>query len=68
MEERKDIKLKGYIGKWYAIDETLYNGEHYYLMEHCTYGDETFALVIDSNNEVICETYDDIITALEESL
>lgn len=68
MEERKDIKLEGYKGKWYAIDEVIYNGEHYYLMEHSTYGDETCALIINEKNEVICETYDDIITALEELL
>ena len=63
MEEKQNIKIEGYNGKWSAI--ASYNGE-YYLMEHNYYGDETNYLVIDKNDKVICETYDDIETALED--
>lgn len=63
MKERQNIKIEGYIGKWSAIDNY---GNRYYLMEHNYYGDETCLLVIDRNNKVICETYDDIKTALKD--
>lgn len=63
MIEKQNIKIDNYIGKWSAIDS--YKNE-YYLMEHNYYGDETCLLVIDKDNKVICETYDDIITALED--
>lgn len=63
MKEKQNIKIEGYIGKWSAIDS--YKNK-YFIMEHNYYGDETCYLVIDKNNKVICETYDDIITALED--
>lgn len=60
MKEKQDLKIEGYRGKWSAIDKF----KNYYLMEHNYYGDETCLLVIDENNKVITETYDDIKTAL----
>ncbi len=63
MKEKQNVKIDGYVGKWSAIDN--YKNE-YFIMEHNYYGDETCYLVIDKNNKVICETYDDIITALED--
>ena len=62
MKKKQNLKIENYTGKWSAIDKY---GE-YYLMEHNYYGDETCYLVIDKNNKVICETYDDITTALED--
>lgn len=57
-------KVKGYNGWWSEIDEY----QDYMLLEHCTYGDETCSLVVRKDNpqEVICETFEDIISALEE--
>jgi len=34
------IIINNHRGKWYAIDETIYNSEKVYLLEHETYGDE----------------------------
>lgn len=62
MENKQNLKIEGYKGKWSAID--TYN--NYYLLEHNYYGDETCYLVINEDNEVVCETYDDIETALED--
>lgn len=60
---------KDYIGKWEIIGE-----DHgYYMLEHCTYGDETCYLVISKKARVfegnelrarVFETYDDIETCL----
>lgn len=60
----KEIRVNGYYGKWTAIDSY----KNWLLLENCTYGDETCCLVVEKDNmqEVICETYDDIITALED--
>ena len=62
MENKQNLKIEGYIGKWSAIDTY----KNYYLLENNCYGDETCYLVINEDNKVICETYDDIVTALED--
>lgn len=63
---KENIKIEGYSNKWSAIDQMVVNFNQYYLMENNTYGDETCYLVIDSNNKVICETFDDLYTALKD--
>lgn len=62
MKEKQNITINGYSGKWSAFDSY----RNYFIMEHNYYGDETCYLVIDENDNVICETYDDIITALKD--
>lgn len=44
--KRDGIKMNGWIGKWYIIDEREYRGEMYYMLEHETYGDETEHLIV----------------------
>ena len=66
MEKYQNLKIDNYMNKWSAIDFIVVNNKTYYLMENNTWGDETCYLVIDENKNVICETYDDIITALED--
>lgn len=58
----ENVKINGYTNTWSEID----NYEIYHLMENDIYGDETCLLVVDEQLNVICETYDDIITALED--
>lgn len=71
------IKIEGRIGTWYEIDHLDYNGKTYVLFESEQFGDEAGAIVIDyteertNNGEIpkskeICETFDDIETALED--
>lgn len=60
------IKVEGYHGYWHVIDSTIYNGRKYYLLEHEYYGDETCALIVDARGNFVAETYDDIITGLED--
>ena len=43
--KRDRIKMDGWIGKWYIIDEKMIDGEMLYLLEHETYGDETEHLI-----------------------
>lgn len=60
------IKIEGYRGKWYVIDDTIYNAQQWFLLEHETYGDETASLIVDCFGNVAGETWDDIRTGLED--
>jgi len=62
----ENIKVDGYRGTWYVIDSAIYNGRKYFLLEHEYYGDETCGLIVDSRGNFVAETYDDIITGLED--
>ncbi len=44
--QRDGIKMPGWIGRWYIIDQREYRGEMYYMLEHETYGDETEHLIV----------------------
>lgn len=66
MKDYENLKLEGYTNKWSAIDEMIVKNKTYYLMENNTWGDETCYLVIDENKNIICETFDDIETALKD--
>ncbi len=58
----RGIEIDGYIDTWGAID--IY--KEFALMEHDEYGDQTCYLVINRfTKQVICETYDGLITALD---
>lgn len=70
--DKQEIEIEGYIGTWSEIDSAiLMNNDGtesiYHLMEHDECGDETCYLLIDENNKVVCETYDDIECALSDS-
>lgn len=56
------VKINGYTNTWSEFDSYGI----YHIMENDIYGDETCYLVVDEQLNVICETYDDIITALED--
>jgi len=49
------IRVTGYRGTWYVIDETIIDGEKLYLLEHETYGDEAAGLIINDNLDVVCD-------------
>lgn len=40
------IKIKGYTGTWYVVDERVQEGQSYYLLESEIYGDEAPALIV----------------------
>lgn len=61
---KKDgIKIKGYMGTWYVIDESYHKGRKLYLLEHEIYGDETAGLIIDNNTNVVL---DDVWNGFDE--
>lgn len=64
--KEENIKVKGYTDTWYIIDREVINFKQYYLLENEVWGDETCHLVTDKDFNVICETFDDIETALED--
>lgn len=60
-----NLKIEGYKNLWSEISHLRLNNKRYYLMENNTWGDETCYLVIDENKKVICETFDNLLSALE---
>ena len=60
-----EYKVDGYRGKWYVIHE--YKG--YYLLEHCTYGDETYCLIAVLQGDkmvAVAETFDSFEEQVDE--
>lgn len=59
MEEKENIVVKGYRGKWYVIDERsaasygVLDSKRLYLLEHQTYGDETCCVIINERKELV---------------
>lgn len=53
--KRDGIKIEGYVGKWYVIDESKWNGEKVYLLEHETYGDEAACLIVNKDLSVVLD-------------
>lgn len=53
--QKGNIRIQGYRGRWYVVDEKTIGDEKLYLLEHETYGDETAGLIINSDYEVICD-------------
>lgn len=61
-------KFKGRRGTWYMIDMDYIHGSRYYLYESEIWGDDAAHLVINDEGRVMCETFDDLHTAVEEDL
>lgn len=53
--QKDNIKVNGYRGRWYVIDETTWKGEKVFLLEHELWGDETACLIVNEKLEVILE-------------
>lgn len=53
--KKDNIKIKGYRGTWYAIDESYYRGNKVYLLEHEQLGDETACMIIDKNYNILSD-------------
>ena len=53
------ITVKGHDGTWYVINETVHKGRKVFLLEHEDYGDESFCIAVDENNNIICEEITD---------
>lgn len=73
----ENVKLEGWEGTWYEIDRMTVNGKIYVLFESEDFGDETNLVVSrlgaqNDDGEIpkeyqVCETWDDLETALEEN-
>lgn len=76
-ETLENVKLEDYEGTWYEIDRKIVNGKIYVLFESEDFEDETNLVVFrlgaqNSDGEIpkeyrVCETFDDLETALEEN-
>jgi hypothetical protein len=76
-ERLENIKIEGRIGTWYEIDREDVLSLTYILFESEDFGDEAGHLVVEHTKErnsegeipekyEICETFDDLVTTLEE--
>ncbi len=63
--KREHVKINGYRGEWVVIDSEYLRGQRWYLLEHET--EDTFYLVVDSDGDVLTETYDDLTCALYDT-
>ena len=57
------IKVKGHRGKWYVVEDVVYGGETYFLLEHETYGNDADWVAVNSAGDLIME---DITDGAEE--
>lgn len=53
--KNNNIKLEGYNGSWYIIDETIHNGNKYFLLESEIYGEDTASIIINKDFKVILD-------------
>lgn len=67
-DEYQAVRLDGYTNTWSAFEKLITeDGREYIIFENDVWGDETCYVVTHQENlEPICETYDDIVTALED--
>lgn len=67
-DEYQVVRLDGYTNTWSAFEKLITeDGREYIIFENDVWGDETCYVVTHQENlEPICETYDDIVTALED--
>lgn len=42
------IKVEGHRGTWYVLDEVIFEGKSYFLLEHETYGEDADHIAVDS--------------------
>ena len=53
--QKQSIKINGRTNRWSSILEYVVNGEHYFLMENDTYGDEAdYIWVSELDNTEMC--------------
>lgn len=66
-DEYQAVRLDEYTDTWSAFEKLITDDDTYYIFENDFWGDETCYVVTHQENlEPICETYDDIVTALED--
>lgn len=67
--EHQGVIIPDYTDTWSAFEKAKVGDKIYYIMENDYWGDETCLLVCtfeDDDVQVICETFDDIETALSD--
>ncbi len=66
----ESVQISGYRGRWSEFDSYIvHDGTEYVILEHDTCGDENCYIVcrVDGDDLVfVCETRDDILTALKD--
>lgn len=66
-DEYQAVRLNGYTNTWSAFEKLITDCNTYYIFENDIWGDETCYVVAHQKNlEPICETFDDIVTALKD--
>lgn len=62
------IKVAGHRGKWYVIEEVIYQGERYFLLEHETYGNDAPWIAVTEKGLLVMEDIWDGVEQLIECL
>lgn len=53
--KKENITIKGHVGTWYVIDEDIYSGNKYYLLESEIYGEDAAGIITDADFNIILE-------------
>lgn len=65
IDNKNKVKVEGHRGTWYVVDELLFIGKTYYLLEHNTYGNDVAWVAVDYDGNLVME---DIWGGVEELL
>lgn len=61
--KRTGIKIEGYKGTWYIIDESVADIGNIYLLESEQWGEDVASLIVDKDYNIILE---DVCNGLDE--
>lgn len=59
MEKKNGIVIERFVGTWYVIDTKEVAGRTLYLLEHETYGEDTWHLIVDADCNIIADEVED---------
>jgi hypothetical protein len=67
-----NLEVKGHIGTFYVIDETIFRNNKYFLLESEMYGEDAPHVIVDEDGSLILDNiyngFDDLYDYLEENI
>lgn len=66
--DRQHIHIEGHNGYWYPIDQSVIDGQKYFLLEHEEYGQNALAVIVDESGKLIMEDVSDGLEQLPDFL
>lgn len=51
------LEVAGHVGTWHVIDHVDVEGHNFWLMQHDTYGDSAFRIIVDDQGELVLSNF-----------